>query len=384
MDCGSKGLILRKAPLEPALQDWAFDRLSKTKYGFRDSGGKLRFPRLDHVLSSTLDDGQDFGFIVAETLEFQPGEEETFLAKTGARALNLWRPSEAALRAARGAALRGDCRAFLGHVEYLLDGDRVAIDHVLNFLAHLLQKPGERVNHALLITSPVKGVGKSTLGQIVRKLAGESNSGVAQSKDLKSQFDGWIAGKLVVQVDEVYEAGNWDLANKLKPLITEPTVSVNIKYGPQKEVQNFARFLMFSNHSAPINIEEGDRRYFVVNSKATARDPSYYQRLHREALSEDGIGAIHAWLMKRDIGGWNSFAAPPMTEAKQAIEDVSGNPLFTYVADLVENGGLYGALGREFGFAAVQDFMGKTPFATHARNPKELSEALKAAGLGQR
>ena len=36
------------------------------------------------------------------------------------------------------------------------------------------------------------------------------------------------------------EAGNWDLAKKLKPLMTEPTVSVNIKYGPQKEVQDFA------------------------------------------------------------------------------------------------------------------------------------------------
>ena len=41
------------------------------------------------------------------------------------------------------------------------------------------------------------------------------------------------------------EAGNWHLATKLKPLMTEPTVSVNIKYGPQKEVQDFARFLMF-------------------------------------------------------------------------------------------------------------------------------------------
>lgn len=44
----------------------------------------------------------------------------------------------------------------------------------------------------------------------------------------------------MVQVDEVYEAGNWDLANKLKPLITEPTVSANIKYGPQIEVENFS------------------------------------------------------------------------------------------------------------------------------------------------
>jgi phage/plasmid-associated DNA primase len=108
--------------------------------------------------------------------------------------------------------------------------------HVLNFLAHLLQRPQERIGHALLITSEAKGIGKSTLGSVVRRLVGEQNSRVAQTKDLKSSFDGWLMGKLVVQVDEVYEAGNWDLANKLKPLITEPTVSANIKYGPQLEI----------------------------------------------------------------------------------------------------------------------------------------------------
>ena len=43
---------------------------------------------------------------------------------------------------------------------------------------------------------------------------------------------------------------------------------------------------MFSNHSAPLLIEEGDRRYFVINSKATARDPTYYQQLHREDVSK--------------------------------------------------------------------------------------------------
>jgi hypothetical protein len=60
-----------------------------------------------------------------------------------------------------------------------------------------------------LITSEAKGIGKSTSGNVVRRLVGEQNSRVAQTKDLKSSFDGWLMGKLVVQVDAVYEAGNW-------------------------------------------------------------------------------------------------------------------------------------------------------------------------------
>jgi Family of unknown function (DUF5906) len=87
----------------------------------------------------------------------------------------------------------------------------------------MLQRPYEQVGHALLITSEAKGIGKSTLGNIVRRL--EQNSRVPQTKDLKAQFDSWHICKLVVQVDEVYEAGNWDLANKLKPLITERDAS---------------------------------------------------------------------------------------------------------------------------------------------------------------
>jgi phage/plasmid-associated DNA primase len=116
---------------------------------------------------------------------------------------------------------------FLEHVEYLFDGNSEATNHVLDYIAHLVQQPAERVSHALLITSKAKGIGKSTFGAIIRRLVGEQNSRVVQTKDLKAQFDGWLVGKLVVQVDEVYEAGNWDLANKLKPLITERTVSVN-------------------------------------------------------------------------------------------------------------------------------------------------------------
>ena len=186
-----------------------------------------------------------------------PGESEIAHDADGCRVLNLWRPAPWVVE-----DQAKELSVFLEHLRYVLDNDEAATEHVLNFLAHLLQRPHERIGHAMLITSEAKGIGKSTLGTVVRRLVGEQDSRVAQTKDkdLKSSFDGWLMGKLVVQVDEVYEAGNWDLANKLKPQTTEPTVSANIKYGPQLEIDNYARLIMFSNHSAPLNIEDGDRR----------------------------------------------------------------------------------------------------------------------------
>jgi hypothetical protein len=64
---------------------------------------------------------------------------------------------------------------FLDHVDYLFDGNREAIDHLLDYIAHLIQRPAERVSHALLITSRAKGIGKSTFGTILRRLVGEQN-----------------------------------------------------------------------------------------------------------------------------------------------------------------------------------------------------------------
>ena len=244
-------------------------------------------------------------------------------------------------------------------------------------------RPRERISHALLITSEAKGIGKSTLGTIVRRLVGEQNSRVAQTKDLKSSFDGWLVGKLIVQVDEVYEGGNWDLANKLKPLITEPTVSANIKYGPQIEIENYARFLMFSNHTAPLNIEEGDRRYFVFNSNAEPKEDGYYEALHKYIGTPEGMNAIYMFLCRRDLSGFNPHRRPPMTEAKRTIIEESVHPLHVYIGEAVASGHFKTTLGTEFTFDQLQRQLKQDGYGSQSMNTKEVGTALKLAGVTQ-
>ena len=375
------GIVLRHNPLKlPPYQDYVFNRISKADYGFRfrDENGRLHywFPKADDVLALAIEEELDFGFIVAERIAFLPGEPEVTHDEDGCRVLNLWQPPPW-----KALSDEPEPSPFLDHLKYLLDGDAAACDHVLDFAAHMLQRPQERIAHGLLITSEEKGIGKSTLGAIFRRLVGERNSRVAQTKDLKSQFDGWLVGKLLIQIDEVYEAGNWDLANKLKPLITEPMVSVNVKYGPQLEVENHARFLMFSNHTAPLNIEEGDRRYFVFNSEAAPRSDDYYEALNRYIDTEQGMNAVFSFLMKRDLSTFNAFRRPPMTAAKEAVIGWSGNPLHKYISEAVESGHFARELGREFTFDALQRLLQRDGFGNHAKNVKELSTALDAAGV---
>lgn len=376
------GIVYRQDPLAGApMKDKSFNKISRAYHSFKylDEQGKVRtfYYGLQSLAAAMDDPDMDFGFVIAEAVGFMPGQSEVFKDRLDRNILNLWRPAGWESRSSEvGADL------FLDHVAYLLDEDQDAINHVLDFIAHLVQRPEQRVNHALLITSEAKGIGKSTLGTIIRRLVGERNSRVAQAKDLKSQFDGWLVGKLVIQVDEIYEYGNWDLANKLKSLITEPTTSVNIKYGPQLEVENFARFVMFSNHEAPIDLEDGDRRYFVVNSKAQPRDPAYYHRLNDLIDSKDGMEAIYKLMIERDISQFRPFAPPPMTQAKRDIIATSGNPLRHYIMEVVANGHLWRELhGPVFTLDELIRLLTKEGYGAQAKNMKELGLALNAAGV---
>jgi hypothetical protein len=385
-----EGIILRNNPLkQPPLRDYVYRRIAEAEYGFlyRDRWGSMKrwHPELAKVFSQYYEpeyhegDEYDGAFVIAERIEFLPGQDEVTHDADECRVLNLWKPPQWTVD-----ENAGEPQFFLDHLAYVFDNDEPAIEHVLNFLAHLMQRPHERIGHALLITSEAKGIGKSTLGTVVRRLVGEQNSRVAQTKDLKSSFDGWLVGKLVVQVDEVYEAGNWDLANKLKPLITEPTVSANIKYGPQIEIENYARFIMFSNHIAPLNIEDGDRRYFVFNSKAQPRPDEYYDTLYREIETASAMNDLYTFLSKRDLSDFNPFRRPPMTEAKRQIIADSEHPLHTYIIEAVTNGHFKSQFrGPQFSFDDLARQLAKDGYGAQAKNTREIGIALDRAGVTQ-
>ncbi|MET4273310.1 MULTISPECIES: primase-helicase family protein [unclassified Bradyrhizobium] len=376
----SEGMIYRQDPAFKPMRSWLFNKVSRRWHSFRylTSEGKERlyWISMDDIGAEWDDNTDVIGVPLAERVEFMPGMPPLCLDDIGRSVLNIW---QAPLWEARPS--HDEPTPFIDLVRHLFDEDQQAIDHVMDFIAHLVQHPDERVNHAMLLTSEAKGIGKSTLGTIIRRLVGERNSGVAQSKDLKSQFDGWLMGKLVVQVDEVYEQGNTDLANRLKPILTEPTVSANVKYGPQLVVKNFARLILFSNQTAPIDIEEGDRRYFVFDSKALPRDADYYDRLNAFIDSDEGMSAIYWWLKGRCLASFKPKAAPPLTAHKTAAIEVSGNPLRHYLEEAVRSGHLLNTLGPDFTMDALQRQLANDGFAAQAKSVKEVGMALKAAGV---
>ncbi len=386
------GWVNRLEPTAIVKLDKDFNRLVKDEFGvrYRETAGSTRahvwYPSAEVLLGLMEQQREDLRLDLVAGVEFAPGQPSVFKgpeASGGRMLLNTWHEP---MRCA--SASMTSPRLFEAHVRYLCNEDEAAADHLLDWIAHLVQRPAERVNHAVLIVSKAQGVGKSMLGDVVGLLAGESNRAATTASILNSGFDGLTTGKLVVQVDEVRELGNWKLAELLKSKITEERLPVNIKYGPQTIVRNFTRWLMFSNHLDALSLTEGERRYFVVECKQQPRDGAYYGRLADELMTPAGIEGVRRWLSVRDLSRFKPKASPPLTEAKSAMIEANENPLVDYLRSALEDGSLRTALGsrvrletKEFSGAALQDVLRTTNFAHHAKNTSELGEAMRKVGF---
>jgi hypothetical protein len=262
----------------------------------------------------------------ASELTYVP-DGERLIGNDDQRKFNIWRDPGIT-------PVEGDPSVFLNHFEYLIPEPNER-DHVLNFLAHILQKPLERINHALLIQGK-QGVGKSYVGEVMRWLLGDSNVALVGTSELHSDWSGFLEGKRLILIEELMAGGRLELSNKLKPWITQEKIRVNEKYVPMHDIENRAAFVALTNHEDAIYIPDDDRRFFVCFSPAEKRPKEYYDDLF--AWSKTNLGVILGYLQHRDISAFNAKSAPPITEAKRQMIETSLPPLEGRLRELLSDG----------------------------------------------
>jgi hypothetical protein len=87
-----------------------------------------------------------------------------WIARPGAAVFNLYRPPTLAL----GAASEAASREWLDHVRLVYPADA---DHIIHYLAHRVQRPQEKVNHALALGGPTQSEAASRTGSAIARTA---------------------------------------------------------------------------------------------------------------------------------------------------------------------------------------------------------------------
>ena len=189
---------------------------------------------------------------------------------------------------------------FKHHISNVCGGwNREAI-LLCNFLRDCTAEKPTKIRWAPLVVGR-PGDGKSFFYMFMRKAMGEPNvktltNSVITASTTSGQ-SGWAEGGCFAFIEELKLHGHnrFDVANALKPYITNDVVTCRKLYAENRNIANTQNYFAASNYPDCIPIEKGERRWFVLFNKINVSivPENYFQALH-DAL--EYAGDIVAWL----------------------------------------------------------------------------------------
>jgi hypothetical protein len=213
---------------------------------------------------------------------------------------------------------------FLKHIREVWCSDNLdAYNFVLNWMAHALQKPWQKMNTCIVLRgSP--GCGKGIIVQTFAKLIGKKYMiQPTSSNDVLGTFNSLLMGKLLVFLDEMTWGGDHERAGTVKKLITEKSIVINQKNIAKITVNNFANVIMAGNGQYLHHSDAGARRFLDLEvNERFKRNPNKRQIIN-DILNCD-LRQLANFFYSRDITGFTS-ETPPITEFQrlQQIQSLS-------------------------------------------------------------
>jgi hypothetical protein len=213
--------------------------------------------------------------------------------------------------------------------------------HILAWLAHRVQRPAEKINHALVLGG-AQGIGKDTLLEPVKSAVGPWNFIEVSPHHLMGRFNGFVKS-VVLRVSEARDLGDVDryaFYEHMKVYTAAPpdVLRVDEKHLRENEVPNVCGVIITTNHkTAGIYLPPDDRRHYVAWSERDRNDfpADYWNQLH-SWYAAGGRWHVAAYLAAHDLSVFNPKAPPPHTAAWWGIVDANQAPEDAELADVLD------------------------------------------------
>lgn len=271
-------------------------------------------------------------------IEGKVPQETGWLHAPGVRTYNEYRPPT--IDETGDPSLAGPWR---DHVVRLFPNEH---DHLVQWLAHRVQHPGVKVNHAIVMGG-AQGIGKDTILQPVLAAVGASNYAEVSPSQITGKFNAFFKNTIVV-VSEVRDTGEFtrfDLYELTKTHTSSPPEFIQIeeKYEKAHHIPNVVGLIYTTNHRiGSMYLPPGDRRHFVGWSEVTAEalkaefGQDYFDNLWRWLEEEGGNAHVAAYLRALDLTNFDPKAPPPKTEAFWAMVHAFQSEESQELADVIE------------------------------------------------
>jgi Family of unknown function (DUF5906)/Primase C terminal 2 (PriCT-2) len=183
----------------------------------------------------------------------------------------------------------GSCDLFLDHLLTIIcQGNDELCHWLVMWLAHIVQQPSKLAGTAVAVRGP-QGTGKTVVGDVMGRVLGpQLYSKVSKPEELTGRFNSHHQGRLLLQVEEGFWAGDHRAEGALKHMITSDEILVEPKFVDPFTIRNFMRLLITSNHDWVVPAGFGERRFAVLDVSEMQKDNRAYHGAMRKQMFQEG------------------------------------------------------------------------------------------------
>ena len=230
----------------------------------------------------------------------------------------------------------GDIQPWHDMMDLLFGNDESSKHWFQQWVAYPLQYPGTKLFTSVVLWGPETGTGKSLVGYTIGGIYGE-NFGEVGNQELHNTFNEWAINKQFILGDEISGTDKRQEADKLKALITQMQLRINMKNLPTYVVPDCINYYFTSNHPDAFYIDDQDRRFFIHRTTPKIRrEPEFYQS-YMSWLKTGGREALFQYFLDYDTKSFNPTAPAPMTGSKMELVDHARSDLSSWVAFFMAN-----------------------------------------------
>jgi hypothetical protein len=239
-----------------------------------------------------------------------------------------------------------EAQPILNHIlECWCNGDEQSFEYVMDYFAHIIQKPWKKSGVVLALRSKQgggKGVIISKLGEIIGDNHFCQNS---NANYLFGDFNGQLEGKILVNLDEAFWGGDKKMEGMMKNKITERNQTINKKNKEAYMVSDYANYIISTNNDWFAGTTEDDRRYYCLelNNKHSGRMTKEKEE-YFNPIVQAPAGAFAKILYGRDLTHFNPRIFKKTKLLQEQVER-NHNPVKVWWHKVLQDGGWDGKNG---------------------------------------
>jgi len=295
-----------------------------------------------------------------------------WIDRVGCKTFNLYRPPTIKPKA-------GDVAPWLDHIQWVYPDEA---DHIIKWLAQRVQRPDQKINHALVLGGN-QGIGKDTLLEPVKAAVGPWNCSEVSPQQVLGRFNSFVKS-VILRISEARDLGDTDrfaYYEHLKTLTASPpdVLRVDEKHLREHAVLNCCGVIQTTNNKDALHLPIDDRRHFIAWSPRTKDDfsPGYWPALY-DWFGRGGNEIVAHHLATLDLRDFDAKAPPPKTRAFWEIVDASRAPEDAEMADAIDALGKPGAVTVQM--VLVKASIGFGEWLRDRKNRRKIGHRFEGCG----